>query len=933
MVLENRQLVKQRWEERILPNWPHKDRPEGERFLGSIRCKRESVDKLLDCIGEDFSRLEKFTFDRMNRSFSSLDQYWINLVTFAISEYAYYDATEGGFWEGLLKRLRQPNTDASKDAIKAVLDKGFKQLGLIQAQGGYKYVSTLWLQSGIPARSSEHFAQLVEELAREYGWWDLAHYDDPGDLSKLMLDVSNDKHPSWKTLNRFLGQEGEDASQPGRVLQGIAAVALELERLDLSAEVFKDESKREERLRLYRIPNNFFLRDWNDLLKVLSYRPKSSTSSKPKLRQRPKPLSVCLDLGDLETILLILPTQRLWEPDWKDYRQEYCHIDVGTEQLWDERFPQEGPLEIPELSQKITSLPVTMPWELKNKSGKQLKSWSSPSQNISNYLIFDAWTGQQITPENHRICNVSELVYFCPGDTEVDLSGEITVVSRHLGCSIAEWRGQHVTLQGARGQLKFRFPEIVSINWQAEELPKPRLQGLRLKGKEPIYLEVPRLWYPGKERTEISIVIENLDLKERLPEQKRPIPLVDAWEEIDFTESIKSDGQYSLKVYDNQNRPIYEVPRFSVRTSYPEPQPTSFHVRVKKEGEEIKITDLPLKPESLGELRSLTLNLEGLWPLELVTFELKGEAGEATQDCTEVRQAESDGSLRVRLTNLLAKLSSGYDTCQLTCDISEIRDLVYFQKDPISCTWSTEGIHCSNLVPGRIYNLYCWNLLHPDQDPQPQKLEVPLVKETGSAVFIPLRDLGLGVYHLDLRLGQVSNRLGWWSNLAQINLPDDDGQIPQGLDPNWLQKLVEDLRNNPEKMAPELRDKLLPEILISKLKRLIENIERLTKDAAPVPTHPDSPNKIRSGFCVIKIDSRRKKEFQKIFKKKLESGLGLEKYNEDPLGAIISCEGDLEVVKRILEEIKKERSIDYTTNYKIENHERRNHRRNHQGSK
>jgi hypothetical protein len=37
----------------------------------------------------------------------------------------------------------------------------------------------LCLQSGIPQQNLSHFAQLLEEIARQYDWWDIAHAE-PG---------------------------------------------------------------------------------------------------------------------------------------------------------------------------------------------------------------------------------------------------------------------------------------------------------------------------------------------------------------------------------------------------------------------------------------------------------------------------------------------------------------------------------------------------------------------------------------------------------------------------------------------------------------------------------------------------------------------------------------------------------------------------------
>ncbi|NER81751.1 MAG: hypothetical protein F6K42_19750, partial [Leptolyngbya sp. SIO1D8] len=295
------------WETEILPNWQHSDRPVGQRFLGSVRIDQDISDYLLQVIGENLRRLDGLTYDRLYQEFDEPQQNWLKLLTLALSEYAYY-YSEDRFWEGFCERLDLPIGKSVENTLRKIVLDGINNLGLIKSQSGYTYVSTLWLQSGIPKQNLNHFAQLVQEVSDAYGWWELAHTHDQ-ELSQTLMDFSQTKHAAWGTLNNFLkvscSEQTDDVALSGQLVRGIAMVAQQLEQQGQSSQALLDPKQREDLLSQYYLPSSFFLRDWSTVAQVLT--PKSS-ESKQRLRRQQRSLCLQLDIETLNT-QLVLPEQ------------------------------------------------------------------------------------------------------------------------------------------------------------------------------------------------------------------------------------------------------------------------------------------------------------------------------------------------------------------------------------------------------------------------------------------------------------------------------------------------------------------------------------------------------------------------------------------------------------------------------------------------
>jgi myosin heavy subunit len=166
----NAKYINHLWENTILPYWNHKDNPAGYRFLGNVTIEPTESDRLIALVGKNLQKLDYITDNSLQQSFSALDKDWIKIITFALSEYAYYYSDEK-FWSGFCDRIGIEHNQAVENTLRQVTEQGINLLGLVRATGGYRYVSTLWLQSGIPKQNISHFATIVQDVADEYGWW------------------------------------------------------------------------------------------------------------------------------------------------------------------------------------------------------------------------------------------------------------------------------------------------------------------------------------------------------------------------------------------------------------------------------------------------------------------------------------------------------------------------------------------------------------------------------------------------------------------------------------------------------------------------------------------------------------------------------------------------------------------------------------------
>ncbi|MGL5793671.1 MAG: hypothetical protein ACRC06_04565, partial [Waterburya sp.] len=116
----------------------------------------------------------------------------------------------------------------------------------------------------------------------------------------------------------------------GQLVKNIAIVARELEHKNIASEQLQDKETREEILNNSNLSYSFFLRDWSDLITVLT--PRTGNSNRRILKKSNQLPYLYLDLADTLNTLLILPEQSLWKKEWQNLRNTYCLIpEAGGE--------------------------------------------------------------------------------------------------------------------------------------------------------------------------------------------------------------------------------------------------------------------------------------------------------------------------------------------------------------------------------------------------------------------------------------------------------------------------------------------------------------------------------------------------------------------------------------------------------------------------
>jgi hypothetical protein len=483
-------------------NWVHSSLPKGRRFLGSIRLNPNDANTLLDIVRDGLGNIKPFTFRKLQERLNQYDsqEYWIRLTTLALSEYSYYDSGDTAFWPGVCARLNLPDTSSTQNVLREILDRGFELLGLVVDGNKHRtgYYSTLCLQSGIPQQNLDHFAQLTQKILGEYDWWEITHAE-PDDLSQIMYEFCLKYYPGWGKLKKFLKSsyaENDALAEPisGQLLQGVGIVALELDRRGQSPKILEDENQQEQFLQSYCLPSNFFLRSWKNLIDVLIPQNHNYNVRRRSIGSRKRPLLLMLNIADSMDIQLCLPPQMFWQQGWSSFQGTYCKIH---EHGWEGTIPQSKDLdlEIPALSQAVSSVAVEWNWQLKSHTKEVLAEWQcegvSPDFPV---LIFDAWTGDRLLTSN-GLKGSTEIICFFANGTQMELSKGIELLDSFVPCSISGWRGQQVMLVTAQEQLTFRFPNSTqTIQWSQLQSQYPQLRGLKLKGKQPAYLEIPTVW-------------------------------------------------------------------------------------------------------------------------------------------------------------------------------------------------------------------------------------------------------------------------------------------------------------------------------------------------------------------------------------------------------------------------------------------------------
>lgn len=706
--LSNRAIAKRFWE-RIQNHWDHQHLPSGQRFLGSVGIERESTEEILDIVGENLGRLESVTSTQLRRYFGEYETNWIKFLTFALSEYAYYDDGNHGYWQGLCDRLDIYYSQGTTHALQQVVWQGIKELGLVKSSKANRYVSSLWLQSGIPCQNLGHFADLIQAL--DYDWWDIAHAD-PVDLAQLLCDVCQHRFPNRGRLLTFLRsscpEDHEEEADPisGTLLQGLASVAYELERRGESPEILRDELQRTRILQNYSLPNTFFLRSWDSLINVLT--PRSKKCLRPSIiSQRRKPLSLLLDITDSFDIQLLLPEQEIYRKEWKQLQAEYCTIPEGN---WEGTINiGSGVVKIPELRQTLTQSAVQWAWQLRSHSDRVLLEWQYPGiQPDQLCLIFDADTGEWRSPEQLQIS--SEIILFTPNDVEREYGENIELIDSFIPCSLQGWRGHLIQRKGNSAEITLQQGVVTKkISWQQSSYLQPKLQGIHLKSHHISFLGTPTLWHPpGIIAKTLNILIEDLKQREAItqPNEQITIAASTGWQEIDLHQWIQTSGTYNIRLWNSNTQwsEIFQIQEDFQLSHLPSVQDVNILDRQKNTIQEFPADCLESHDFWLEEL-----TIKGLWPLEELDFDL------------------TNGEDKV---SILRKVDGLGD---VVINLASFRD-VLAEADRYSLTWLREGKGYQLLSFN--FNKELWSLDQPENLPASKSSSTPIgVPPVKTAVY------------------------------------------------------------------------------------------------------------------------------------------------------------------------------------------------------
>jgi predicted nucleic acid-binding Zn-ribbon protein len=694
----NAKYINHLWKNTILPYWNHKDRRAGYRFLGNVSIEPTESDRLISIVGKNLQKLDCITDNSLQQSFSALNKDWIKIITFALSEYAYYYSDEK-FWSGFCDHIGIEHNQTLENTLRQVTEQGINLLGLVRTTGGYKYVSTLWLQSGVPKQNLGHFATLVQDIADEYGWWEISH-SSALDIAKALWQCWESRYRQWGTIKNFLNLENSNEDlEPisGQLVKNIAIIARELEYKSLPPGTIENREAREELIGSSNLSYSFFIRDWSDLITVLTSRTGKSDLSLIKRRNQLPYLY--LDIANTLNTLLILPEQSIWKNQWRNLRGTYCQI---PEAGWEDDIPSHGNLEIPELEIDIKQATDKWTCQLQNHHRNQIYQWEHEGINSEfPCLVFDAISGEhiQINISEPKIIGIEKIILFTPKEIEIKfnnnlddrslletnktaLSRNIEIIDNLVPSSIREWRGKEVRLIESEALITI---QNIKISWKLREQEQPQLIGLRLKDRKIIYLNAPRLYYPPQnQNTSINYLIESIECKSIIAKESFVISANDKWSQIELSQWITESGNYQAEFWQQEKQWSY---RFEVKQQYCISQHQG-HRNLEIYDRHNIVLSIPTKYDNTEQFWAEVIKLSNLYPLEELTFKLKSDREQYIFHL----QANSSGELTLSLASLYDYLPKcdhyGLDVNQSGSEFYTILQTDYFAV----CKLTTEVI-------------------------------------------------------------------------------------------------------------------------------------------------------------------------------------------------------------------------------------------------
>ncbi len=521
----------------------------------------------------------------------------------------------------------------------------------------------------------------------------------------------------------------------------------------------------------YYLPNNFFLRNWNSLIEVLTPKQRRYGSKRRIISRRQKPLSLILDVADSLNMQLVLPEQNLWKKGWENLGGTFCQIPEAT---WEGTIPSKPELMIPEQVVDIRNIAELSMWQLLDHNRKCLMEWKVEGIDSDfSCVVFDAWTGDRLNlnSTNLTIRGRQEIIFFTPKGIHINFSHGIEILDSCVPSSMRDWRGQHLILTTKEASISFSSKNTYNtlISWIHSVEEQPILKGLKLKGKKSIYVEIPTLWYPPiKEKIFFNVSIENITQQQTIINTTEKIPLSSNWQPISLNKWITKSGKYEVRFWNQLNRWSY---KFEIQDEYQINEKPDMRNLLISSSSQVELKTSPILTNSSTKFWSEEIKIEGLFPLEIISLSLQDQHETLFSQC----QADSLGNLSLNLASWYNSLSSNSDWYALDYQRlgGELETLIKMQIAPLSINWNWENqaVKISGLFPHENYFLSCWNLLLPEKPPL--EIKIPLILSNEETITVPL-ELGHGIYHIQLFCSRkLSHNLGWWCVSNQNDLPEE----------------------------------------------------------------------------------------------------------------------------------------------------------------
>jgi hypothetical protein len=207
---------------------------------------------------------------------------------------------------------------------------------------------------------------------------------------------------------------------------------------------------------------------------------------------------------------------------------------------------------------------------------------------------------------------------------------DIEVTDACFPCLIQNWQAKQIRLNGRSADFKLIGENIdISVKWQAASKKQPVVRGLQVKGKKPIYLEAPQIYYPlGDSVESIRIQIEDMNFQKTStePDEKISVRLMtnEAWQQIKLKKWIETTGNYEVRLW--QGNWIWATALTIQSHCHISANINMQPIQIQNSKHHDISTILPIRCRGKSDFWTEQITIQGLWSFEPVVFVLSGSA-------------------------------------------------------------------------------------------------------------------------------------------------------------------------------------------------------------------------------------------------------------------------------------------------------------------